>query len=126
MPQYARYRRRYQESWLLGYKMSNGCQSLTDNPTDDNYIALAAAIILEITGKEALKLMGLAPEESDANTQDAKYKTLGKITYILNTICGLPKKQVTEIFKTDLTTINDALKHDGLYRDTRCRRLQEE
>lgn len=103
--------------------MSNGCQSLTDNPTDDNYIALAAAIILKITSKEALMLMGLSPERSDANTQDAKSKTLGKIAYILNTVCGLQRKQVAEIFQTDVRTINDALKHDGLYRDARCRRL---
>lgn len=103
--------------------MSNGCQSLTDNPTDDNYIALAAAIILNITSKEALKLIGLMPEQDDTNTKDAKYKTLGTIAYILNTICGLDRKQVAEIFDTSVGTINDALRHDGLYRDARCRRL---
>ena len=53
---YKHNRRRYRESWLVGYRMSSGSQcAITYNPTDDNYLALALAVLGNMPAKEALK-----------------------------------------------------------------------
>lgn len=116
---YARNRRRYKESWLLGYRISTGIIEATDNPTDDNYIALACAILCNMSSKQALMLMDLAPE-ADIDYSNAKRNTIGQAVYILNTICCVSKKEISKIFNTDNSTLNLALRHAGIYKDSRC------
>lgn len=121
----SRYRRRYKESWLLGYKLSTGAIATTDNPTDDNYIALACCILGNMSCKKALQLMDLCPDNT-IDAENTKYKRMGPIIYILNTLCGVPRKKVAEILEIDFTTVNKALRYAGLYRDGRGRRNKEE
>ena len=123
---YARNRRRYKESWLIGYKLSTGIIETAENPTDDNYIALACAILCNISSKKALQLMDLCPDIESDRLNDSKVRTMGTISYILNTICGIPRKKVAEMLSVHVSTINDALRHNGLYRDGRSHKNQQE
>jgi hypothetical protein len=107
--------------------MSGGSQcAITYNPTDDNYLALALAVLGNMPAKEALKEFGLSPEHDTEYAEDAKIRTLGKISYILNTICGVPRKKVAEMLNSHVSTINDSLRRIGLYRDGRSQKKQQE
>ena len=121
---YAKRTRKYRESWINGYRMSNKSYDTPENPTNDNYIALILAILANKTSDDALRAMDLLPQYT--YTKTPKYKLIGECVYILHNVCGVQKKDIAKVLDVGFQTLNDALKYSGVYTDCRRRVTNDE
>ena len=121
---YAKRTRKYRESWINGYRMSNKSYDTPESPTNDNYIALLLAILANKSSDEALRRMDLVPQYT--YTKVPKYQIIGQCVYILHNVCGVQKKDIAKILDTSFESLNSALRFSGLYTESRRRRASND
>lgn len=106
---------KYQTEYNLGYRMGCGYGEAIEIPNKENWYALAVCILGNKSSEEGLRSLGLiAPmkyKKRSLSVPNHKYIRLANITYILNVICKVRRKEVAPILGINVSTVSAALEY---------------